>query len=152
MAARDIADIKPSSSPRGLEPFGRDVKYAFRSLRRSPAFACVTILTLAIGVATVTATFSVVDAVLLRGLPYRSAETLQTVYERSDDGALRVPSYPTYQDWQTAAGSLSNAIEGLAFVRGDGVSVPGSEGPEQRIAAYVTPGFFKLLGTPPFRG
>ena len=152
MAARDVADVEPSSSSTGLEPVGRDIKYAFRSLRRSPAFAGVAILTLAIGVATVTATFSVVDTVLLRGLPYRSAATLQTVYERSDDGAFRVPSYPTYQDWQTAAGSLSDAIEGLAFIRGDAVSVPGNDGPEQRIAAYVTPGFFKLLGAPPFRG
>ena len=152
MAARDPAYNEPSSSSAGFEPVGRDVKYALRSLRRSPAFTGVAVLTLAIGVASITATFSVVDAVLLRGLPYGSAETLQTVYERSDDGAIRVPSYPTFQDWQAGAGSLSEAIEGLAFIRGDAVSVPESDGPEQRIAAYVTPGFFKLLGTPPLRG
>lgn len=142
-----------SSSPLGrLDPIGADLKYALRSLRRSPGFTGVAVLTLALGIACVTATFSVVDAVLLRGLPYRSPGTLQTVYERSDDGKLRVPSYPTFADWQAAAASVSDAIEGLAFVRGDGVSVDGSDGPERRIAAYVTPGFFTLLGTRPLIG
>jgi len=151
MAAQGPVHVDQPSTA-GLDPAGRDIKYALRSLRRAPVFTGVAVLTLAIGVASITATFSVVDAVLLRGLPYRSAGTLQTVYERSDDGARRVPSYPTFQDWQAAAGSLSDVIEGLAFVRGDAVSVPGSDGPEQGIAAYVTPGFFKLLGTPPFKG
>lgn len=142
-----------SSSPSTrLDPLGRDIKYALRSLRRSPAFTGVAVLTLALGVACVTATFSVIDTVLLRGLPYRSPNTLQTVYERSDDGALRVPSYPTFEDWQSAAASLSDAIEGFAFVRGDAVSLQGGDSPEQKIAAYVTPGFFKLLGTPPLVG
>lgn len=133
----------------------RELAFALRSLRRSPAFTGVAVLTLGLGVACVTAAFSVVDAVLLRGLPYRSAETLYTVYERSDDGALRVPSYPTFRDWQEAAASVSDVIEGMAFIRGDAVSVgaaEGSDGPEQKIAAYVSPGFFKLLGTAPLRG
>src|SRR5688500_13956457 len=133
----------------------REFAFALRSLRRSPAFTGVAVLTLALGVACVTAAFSVVDAVLLRGLPYRSAETLYTVYERSDDGALRMPSYPTFSDWQEAAASLSDVIEGMAFIRGDAVSVgaaEGSDGPEQKIAAYVSPGFFKLLDTSPMLG
>jgi putative ABC transport system permease protein len=155
MAARGPARVEGSSSSARLETASRDLGYALRSLRRSPAFAIVAVLTLAVGVACVTAAFSVVDAVLLRGLPYRSPETLQTVYERSDDGALRVPSYPTFRDWQAAAASVSDAIDGLAFVRGDAVSLErseGTDGPDQKIAAYVTPGFFRLLGTPPLLG
>ena len=129
-----------------------DLRYSLRSLRRSPAFTGVAVLTLALGVAFVTAMFSIVDAVLLRGLAYQSTGTLYTVYERSDDGKFRVPSYPTFKDWQAAAASVSDAIEGLTFVRGNGVSVPGTDGPETKIAAYVTPGFFKLLGTRPLLG
>ena len=140
-----------SSRPRA-DSIKLDLKYALRSLGRSPAFAGVAVLTLALGVAFVTAMFSVVDTVVLRGLPYRAARNLQTVYERSDDGKFRVPSYPTFRDWQAAAASVSDAIEGLAFVRGDAVSLIGADGPEQKIAAYVTPRFFRLLGTRPLIG
>ncbi len=131
----------------------QDLRYAFRTLRRSPAFTGVAILTLALGVASITTVFSVVDAILVRGLPYRSADRLQTVYERSDDGSFRVPSYPTYGDWQVQSASLTNAIEGLAFVRGDGVALSvGGEKPQREIGAWVTPGFFSLMGTRPALG
>src|SRR5687768_7169748 len=152
MADRDELPLHGSRSPARLDAVGLDLKYALRSLGRSRAFSVVAVLTLALGVAFVTAMFSVVDTVLLRGLPYRSPRLLHTVYERSDDGKLRVPSYPTFEDWQTSAASVSDAIEGLAFIRGDGVSVPGEDGPETKISAYVTPGFFSLVGTRPLLG
>ena len=152
MAARDEVPLHGSRSAARLDAVGLDLKYALRSLGRSRAFSVVAVLTLALGVAFVTAMFSVVDTVLLRGLPYRSPGSLQTVYERSDDGKLRVPSYPTFEDWRTSAASVSAAIEGLAFIRGDGVLVPGKDGPETKISAYVTPGFFSLLGTRPLLG
>ena len=47
---------------------------------------------------------------------------------------------------------MRGTIEGLAFVRGDGVLIPGKDGPERQIAAFVTPGFFELMGTRPFMG
>jgi putative ABC transport system permease protein len=125
----------------------QDLRDAFRALRRAPAFSVVAIILLALAIGSATATFSVVDAILVRGLPYANASRLQTVYERSDDGALRVPSYPTFKDWQEQSGAVRDAIDGLAFVRGDGIRVAVSGEPEQTIAAYVTPGFFQLLGT-----
>src|SRR5690348_11336970 len=120
-----------------LDSLRLDLRFALRSLGRSPAFTGVAILTLALGVASVTATFSVVDAVLLRGLPYRDANNLKTVYEQSDDGKFRVPSYPTFMDWQASAASVSDAIDGLAFIRGNGVTVIEKDGPQTVIAAYV---------------
>jgi putative ABC transport system permease protein len=129
-----------------------DLKFALRSLSRSPAFTAVAVLTLALGVASVTTTFSVVDAVLLRGLPYRDASNLKTVYEQSDDGKFRVPSYPTFIDWQTSAASVGDAIEGLAFIRGDAVNVIEKDEPQTKIAAYVTPSFFNVFGTKPLIG
>ena len=131
------------------------VKYALRSLRRSPAFTSVAVLTLALGVACVTAAFSVIDAVLVRGLPYDSPSTLLTVYEQNNTGQLRLVSYPTFRDWQAGASSVSDAIEGMAFIRGDAVTIGRRESTDEdqpRIAAYVTPGFFKLLGTRPMLG
>jgi predicted permease len=126
-----------------------DLRQALRALRRAPAFSVVAIVLLGVAIGSATATFSVVDAILVRGLPYANASRLRTVYERSDDGSLRVPSYPTFKDWADQSASVRNAIDGFAFVRGDGVTVATVDAPEHQIAAYVTPGFFQLIGTQP---
>src|SRR5678816_3123304 len=130
----------------------RNVRDALQALRRAPAFSIVAVLTLAIAIGTATAMFSIIDAVFVRGLPYADASRLQTVYEASDNANFRVPSYPTFKDWQAQGASVHDAIEGFAFVRGDGVSIPGADGPERLIDAYVTPGFFALMGTQPTLG
>ena len=126
------------------------LRFAFRSLRRSPGFTIVAIVTLALAIASTTAVFSVVDAVVLRGLPYGDAGQLRSIYERSNDNQLRVPSFPTFRDWANAGAEARHAIDGLAFVRGDGLLV--GSNPERTIGAYVTPGFFSLMRTPPFLG
>ena len=130
----------------------QDLRNALRALRRAPAFSLTAIGTLAIAIASATAVFSVIDAVVLRGLPYAAPQQIYGVYERNESGDLRVAAYPTFQDWQRQAASVRNAIEGMAFVRGDAVQIPGRDGPVREIAAYVTPGFFQLLGTPPMLG
>src|SRR5437868_5954344 len=130
----------------------QDIRYALRALARSPAFTVVAALTLALGIGSTTAAFSVVDAIILRGLPYLAPERLLTVYERSEDGGLRVPSYPTFQDWRSQNAAVSSAIEGMAYVRGDGVTLPTPSGVERKAAAYVAPGFFQLMGTRPLLG
>ena len=135
-----------------LESAILDLRYAVRTLIRTPGYSIVAILTLAIGLASTTAMFSVVDTVVLRALPYEDPERLLTVYERSEDGGFRVPSYPTFQDWQAQSVTVASAIQGMAFIRGDGVLLPMPNGPERGIAAYVTPGFFALLGTRPLLG
>ncbi len=129
-----------------------DFRDALRALRRSPGFASVAVLTLALAIGGAAAMFSVVDAVFVRGLPYDSADRLETIYERSESGGLRVPSFPTFQDWQQQAATLHGVVDGFAFVRGDGVMVPGPDGPERQIVAYVTPGFFDVMATPPLAG
>ncbi|HEV8447179.1 MAG TPA: ADOP family duplicated permease [Gemmatimonadaceae bacterium] len=129
-----------------------DIRDALRALRRSPVFTLVAVLTLALAIGSATAMFGVVDAVFIRGLPYGSADRLQTIYERSESGNLRVPSYPTFRDWQDQAATMKGVVDGFAFVRGDGVMIPGPDGPERKIVAYVTPGFFEMMATPPFVG
>ncbi|HXT16585.1 MAG TPA: ABC transporter permease [Gemmatimonadaceae bacterium] len=124
--------------------------FAIRGLRRAPQLTAVAVITLALAIGSTTAVFSVVDAVVLHGLPYGNAGQLRSIYERSDDGQLRIPSFPTFTDWQTAAASVRDAIDGFAFVRGDGIFI--GDNPERVIAAYVTPGFFKLMETRPLLG
>lgn len=131
-------------------PSVQELRYAIRGLARSPSFTVVATLTLALGIASATAMFSVVDTIVLRGLPYRAADRLETVYERSDAGEDRTPSYPTFQDWQAQSAVVANAIDGMAFIRGDGVSLGNDT--ERKAAAYVTSGFFALMGTQPLLG
>ena len=115
----------------------QDLRDAFRGLRRAPTFTLVAVITLALAIGSTTAVFSVVDAVLIRGLPYAEVGRLQAIYERGEKGALRVPSYPTFRDWQTQSAEAGGVIEGMAFVRGDGVTIAGSD--DRHIAAYVSP-------------
>ncbi len=143
--------VNPDPSSGG---YLRDLRHAARALRRAPAFTAITVTVLALGIASATAAFSVLDTVVLRGMPYRDAEQLRTIYEHSDDGKARTPSYPTFQDWQaqTTQGAAAGAIDGFAFVRGDAVSLAGDDDEDRKIAAYVSPGFFRLMGTAPLLG
>ncbi|MGH7712694.1 MAG: hypothetical protein ACREOG_15490, partial [Gemmatimonadaceae bacterium] len=97
-----------------------DTRQLLRSVRSSPAFTAVVILTLALGIGLVTAIVSIADHILLRSLPFRDADRLMMMLERDAHGGLRAPSYPTVADWQRDPG-VAEAFEGVSYVRGDGV-------------------------------
>lgn len=129
----------------------RDLRYAARALSRAPAFTAIAIATLALGIGSATAAYSVLDVVVLRGLPYRDADQLRTIFEHADNGNARTPSYPTFLDWQRQT-VHSPVIEGFAFIRGDQVSLPGAKDDDRQLVAYVSPGFFRLMGGAPLLG
>ena len=125
-----------------------DLRYAVRTLRKSPGFAAAGILTLALAIGSNTAVFSVVNGVLLRPLPFAEQDRLFMLAEQSRQGAFRPPSYPTFLDWQAQA----SAFAGLAYVRGGGQRLAGPEGVQSIPASFVSPGFFATLGEPPLVG
>lgn len=127
-----------------------DLPTALRALRRAPTFTIVAVVTLALAIGSSTAVFSVVDAILIRGVPYGDVDGLRAIYERHDQGGIRVPSYPTFRDWQAQTTNPNGPIEALGFVRGDGVLIEGSK--DRQIGAFVTPGFFGLMRTKPAIG
>src|SRR5436305_6058737 len=135
-----------------LDDLRQDVRYAARTLFRSPGFTLAAVLTLALGIGATTAIFSIVDGVLLRGLPYRDAGRLVNLWEISDNGGYRLPSYPTFKDWRSESQSWSNAFEGIAYIKGSDAIFVGENGPERFVGSSVTPGFFHLLGTAPLLG
>src|SRR3954468_3879427 len=135
-----------------FDDIGQDLRYAIRAFRRSPGFTLAATLTLALGIGATTAIFSVVDGVLLRSLPYRDAHRIVNLWETSDNGNYRLPSYPTFKDWRAASAAWSNAFEDMAFVKGADAIYVGEKGPERFLASSVSPGFFRLLGTPPLLG
>jgi putative ABC transport system permease protein len=143
-------EVRYAATSPMLAAVAQDLRYAMRGLRRAPGFTALAIATLAIGIGSSTAVFSVVDSIVLRGLPYRDANRLAAIYEVSEDGGVRTPSYPTFADWQAQSASFGSAIESMAYVRGDGIKV--DDDPERRIVAYVSKGFFDLAGTRPVLG
>ena len=128
-----------------------DARHLLRSLRGSPGFTAVAVLTLALGIGVTTAALSIADHVLVRGLPFRDSGRLMMMLERDQHGAYRTPSAPTAADWQADAG-VARALEGLTYIRGDGASLRFGDDSETVGAAYVAPEFFALLGVRPLLG
>ena len=128
-----------------------DLRFGIRVLRRQPGFTVVVLLTLMLGIGANTAIFTVVDAALLRPLPYREPERLVHLWEtkRGDVGDRAEASYPDFLDWRSQSRSLS-AIEGYdppnLTVAADGTE------PLMLGGARVTPGFLPMLGVRPATG
>src|SRR5579859_1520471 len=99
----------------------QDFRYAVRQLRRSPGFAAVAILTLALGIGANTAIFSVVNGVLLAGLPYAQPDRLVAIWERNPRFSHVWISYPNFRDWQRDA----HAFRRMAAFRLQGYDLTG---------------------------
>jgi putative ABC transport system permease protein len=125
-----------------------DIRQACRSLRRSPAFAVTSILTLAIGIGGSTAILSVVNAVIWRPLPFRQPEQLVRLWESHPaDGRTRIGvAAANAADWK----SRSSLIDDVALF--DVFSEPVVIGAEQARQAVVTPNFLAILGVQPVFG
>src|SRR5437879_5542352 len=133
-----------------LDECARDSRFALRKLQRSPGFAAVAVLTLALGIGANTAIFSVVDAVLLRPLPYPEPDRLVRIWESSIkyDSPRNVVNPFNFLDWHDHAESFGSmaAISGLMTnlsFQGQPVAVQGMQ---------VTPEFFSTLRIPPLLG
>src|SRR5204863_5122699 len=83
-----------------MEGLWQDLKYGARLLSKSPVFTLVAVIALALGIGANTAIFSVVNAVLLRALPYRDADKLVVVWERSQRNDQNVANPANFMDWR----------------------------------------------------
>ncbi len=124
----------------------QDVRYALRSLRRQPAFAALAILTLAIGIGANAAIFTVVNAVLLRPLDYRTPDRIVAVTTLWQKTGLRgTVSGPDFHDWHDTATSF----DAMAYYAGGETSVSVDGASDYATVAHVTPGFFEVFGVEP---
>jgi predicted permease len=133
-----------------MSQLGRDLRFAARMLARSPGFTAVALATLALGIGANTAIFSVVDAVLLRPLPYGEPDRLVAVYQTlpsqgvSSNGA----SYPNYADWI----AQTKSFESLGAVRMHDYTMTGQGEPALVAAGTATSNVFGLLRAVPLHG
>jgi putative ABC transport system permease protein len=131
----------------GLDSLFKDIHYAYRKLRKSPGFAITIIATLALGIGANTAIFSIVDAVLLRPLPYKNADRLVVVWQT--DAAHRgvgawFDPYREFEEWQRG----SRSFEKLAAMSwaATGKTLLWRDKPIGLLALPASTGFFSMLG------
>jgi putative ABC transport system permease protein len=127
-----------------------DLRYAFRSLRKSPGFTAVVVLTLALGIGANSTIFSVINAVLLRPLPYHEPAGLVRIYETDvEQGNDRFyVALANYRDWK----SRSRVFSGLAIYRERNQVLTGGGEPERIRSAMATADLFPVLGVAPAMG
>ena len=131
-----------------LETILQDIRYSVRLLGKNPSFAVVAVLTIALGVGANTAIFSVVNAVLLRPLPYKDSERLVRLSERSQQGPGMSISYPNFKDWHAE----NTVFEELAATRFDNFNLTGLDEAERLQGRNVSWNFFDVLGVRPTLG
>jgi putative ABC transport system permease protein len=120
----------------------QDIRYGIRTLLKNPGFTAIAILILAIGIGANTAIFTVVNAVLLRPLPFRDPGPLCLLTERLPFLAMTGPSYQNFVDWQAQA----HSFEGIAAARNTTFTLTGAGDPERLQGQMATANLFPLLG------
>jgi predicted permease len=158
MAAREFGNVTAFKEQTrdmwkfpSFESLVQDIRYAFRTLRRAPGFALIAVLVLAIGIGATTAMFSLVDMMLLRGLPYAQADRLVVLIgnvQRAGGVERRGNSYPDYVDWRARATSF----EEMAAFTTLTATLQGADEPERLNGEAVSAPYFTLLGVSPTHG
>ncbi len=153
----DIADLKRTLAGLGrrrdremritlwLEEFRDDLKFALRQLRHSPAFTLVATLTLALGIGANSAIFALVDATILRPLPFGDPDRLVSIWENSSTGARSYASPLNMLDWNSRSATFEK-IAGFTPTVG-GMVMAGADGNAETVSRqWVTAGIFDVLG------
>jgi len=126
-----------------------DLRFGLRTLKRSPSFTAIAILVIALGVGANTAIFSVVNAVLLRPLPFKDSDRLVVLSERMPNtGEEMSVSFPSFLDWR----SQSQSFDGMAGYRAYAGTLTGIDPPTRLNGRWVSAGFFEILGVKPLLG
>ena len=126
----------------------RDVHHSVRTLRQSPGFTAVAVLTLAIGIGANTAIFSFVDAMLLKPLPYPDADRIVRVMEKPPRGERNGISTLNFLDWQRD----NTVFDFMSAQTGDAATLTGGTEPVQLRGGLVSAGYFKVFGADPALG
>ena len=126
----------------------QDLRYGLRQLRNNRGFAVTAIITLSLGIGTSAAIFALVDAALIKPLPYKQPSRLASLYESIPLGPRFHLSYPDYLDWKT----MNTVFSSLDVYENEGFMLNTPEGAQKAEGARVSAGFFRTLGVAPVLG
>jgi putative ABC transport system permease protein len=143
-------EVRRSWGWTSVECVAQDIRFSLRMFRKSPGFVLFAVIALALGLGANAAIFSVVDAVLLRPLPFHNADRLVEVWEdASHMGFPLAPLAPAnFADWKRR----NHVFEDMAALKGDLYALTGNGTPEQLEGSPVTANLFPLLGVAPILG
>jgi len=143
-------EVRAGRAGRLLEDFARDVRFAFRALAKSPSFTTVAVLTLALGIGANTAIFSVVNAVLLKPLPYSASGRLVHVLWAFQNSTAESVTGTEFEFWR----EHNRVFDGVAAVGlfPDGANLRSGDHADYVKALTVSRDFFRTLGVQPFLG
>src|SRR5712692_5090168 len=133
-----------------METLLQDLRYGARMLAKSPGFTAVAVLTLALGIGANSSIFSLINAVLLRPLPFKEPDRLVMIWESraaSNDANLPVSGHE-FAGWREEA----STFEDMAIFQGKGLSLTGAGDPAKIGAMSVSAEFFAVLGLQPLLG
>jgi len=125
-----------------------DIRFAIRSFAKSPGFTAVAVLALALGIGANAALFSVINAVLLKPLPYRQPQQLVRIYETFLPSGFGSVSLPNYQDWRRQ----SHVFEHLEAFSTGSMNLQNDANPERIPSVVATAGLFDMLGAQAMSG
>jgi putative ABC transport system permease protein len=144
-----VMDLVRTAPSEHLTLLAQDLRDAWRGLRRTPVITVTAILTLALGVGSSTAVFSVVHTILLRPLPYPEADRLVELFEENlKAGSSTRASALNYLSWA----ERSRCLEAIAAFRSAGLTVTDAGDPELLGGSLVTASLFRVLSIPPIAG
>jgi putative ABC transport system permease protein len=126
-----------------------DLRFAIRTLVKKPLFTIVAITTLALSIGANTAIFSVVNAVLLRALPYHNADRLIVLSTNSGGGNIDGMSVPEAEDYRA---QMKTSLEDAAFFQSQSVNLTGTERPDRVRGAFVSANYFRFFNLNPVLG
>jgi len=133
-----------------IEDAWRDLRFALRSLTKTPGFTAVAVLVIAVGISVNTAVFSVINTVLLKPLSYPDPQSLVQLMNLSPHGSFPMANIPKFNIWHRQT-SIFQQVAGYD-VGGAGMNLTGGDHPEQVQGIHVTAGYFALLGAPVVAG
>lgn len=133
-----------------MDTFLQDLRYSFRTFIKSPGFTAVAVIALGLGIGANTAIFSVVNALLLKPLPYKDADRLVLIWHaypklNLDQASISAPSYIEYRD-------MTSSFEQVATATEWNVNLTGGGEPERLQGARISYNLFSTLGVQPFQG
>ncbi len=130
----------------------QDLRYALRTLRKSPGFTLIAVLTLALGIGATTAIFSAVDCILIKTFPYKNADRLAAFYLHFPHEAGANDRYNFYPQEFLAFKQQNHVFVNLIGLAGENLLYTGNQGPRRIAGGFVTSDTFETLGVQPLLG